>query len=122
MQHMVGHQLEFNCQNCSAPIHFSVLNTKALQEVICCQECNKKYLFDDETLVRQLQLFEALCRQVQRSEEILGNTSIAVNVGEHQIKVPFNILLTRLSSCLDLNINGKKSTITFRLDPLKDVK
>lgn len=121
MQQMVGHQLHFNCQVCDGPIHFSVLDTQAIAQVISCKECGKRYQFDDETLLRHLQKFEALCRQIQQSEEILGSTGIAIDVGQHHVKVPFNILLTRLSSVIELNINGKKSSITFRLDPLNQI-
>ena len=119
MQH--GHKLQFHCQNCDCPIVFSVLDAKEFNGIVSCSQCSRKYSFDDATLLRHLKQFEALCKQIHASQEILGSTSIAIDVGSHHVKVPFNILLTRLSSVMELNINGKKSTIAFRVEPLKDV-
>jgi len=116
-----GHKLQILCLACEAPILFSVLNRGDFDGVIPCPKCGKKYAFDDETLLRHLRQFEALCRQIHASEEILGGTSIAIDIGSHHVKVPFNILLTRLSSVIDLNIGGKKFSVAFRVEPLIDV-
>lgn len=113
----IGHRLQFHCQACEALITFSVLDS---EENVCCTNCRKRYLFD-ENLLRHLRQFEALCRQIYASEEILGTTHIAIDVGNSHVKVPFNILLTRLSSVIELNINGHKCSISFRLEPLKHV-
>lgn len=114
-----GHTLQFNCLSCKTPVTFSIfeLDTSA---PFCCPGCEKKYAFTDPALVRQLKKFEALCRQIQDSEEILGNSNVGVDVGEHHIKVPYKLLLTRLSSSLDLNIAGHKVSIFFRIEPIKD--
>lgn len=115
----VGHRLQFKCQQCDSPVDFSVLED--FDGEIHCGCCEQSYRFDDETLLRQLHLFEALCRQIHDSEEILGSTSIAIDVGSHHVKVPFNLLLTRMSSVLDLTIDGKKMEIHFRIEPVKDI-
>jgi len=117
----VGHKLQIHCQGCEEPILFSVLNRDDFDCVVPCLKCGKKYAFDDETLLRHLRQFESLCRQIHASEEILGGTSIAIDVGSHHVKVPFNILLTRLSSVIDLDIDGEKFSVAFRVEPLKDV-
>lgn len=117
----LGHRLEFNCEACLSAVKFSVFEIEKTGSLVCCEGCGKRYRFEDETLVRQLKKFEALCRQIHDSEEILGNTSIAIDMGTSHVSVPFNILLTRLSSVMELSINGKKCVIAFRLDPLKDV-
>lgn len=117
----VGHKLHFSCQGCSGSIIFSVLDTHALSQLLPCPECGKKYAFDDEVLLTQLKQFEALCKQIHQSASILGKTSVAIDVGTHHVKVPFNILLTRLSSVIELNIGGKKTLIEFRVDPLNDI-
>lgn len=116
-----GHKLQFHCQECQAPILFSVLDRDHFNQHVVCEACGRKYAFHDETLLRHLTQFEALCHQIYASEEILGSTAIAIDVGTHHVQVPFNILLTRLSSVIELNINGKKSVIFFRIEPLKDV-
>lgn len=113
------HNLQFNCQSCATPIYFSVFDAKMASQIFVCSDCGKKHAFNDE-LLKQLKQFEALCRQIHLSQEILGNTSIAIDVGSYHVKVPFNILLTRLSSTIELNIDGKKSLISFRIEPLKE--
>ncbi len=120
MQRQHLHQLQFHCQSCEACILFSVLNSKNLSQ-LNCPGCGKKYAFEDETLLRHLKQFEALCRQIHASEEILGSSSIAMDVGSHHVKVPFNILLTRLSSVIELKMNGQKIVIAFRIEPLHDI-
>ena len=117
----LGAKLQFNCERCTTPVPFSVLALEEITKNICCDSCGQKYRFDDDTLLRQLRKFEALCRQIHASEEILGHTSISIDMGSKHVNVPFNILLTRLSSVLELSINGKKCVISFRLDPLNDV-
>lgn len=114
-----GHTLCFNCLSCKTPVTFSVFELDH-REPVSCPECSKKYAFTDPTLVRQLKKFEALCRQIQDSEEILGSASVGVDVGEHHVKVPYKLLLTRLSSSLDLNIGGQPFSIFFRIEPIKE--
>lgn len=114
-----GHTLQFKCLSCATPVTFSVFDLDN-QPTICCHSCEKKFAFSDPVLVRQLKKFEALCRQIQDSEEILGTASVGVDVGEHHVKVPYKLLLTRLSSSLDLNIAGQKVPIFFRIEPIKD--
>lgn len=117
----VGHKLQIHCQACDEPILFSVLDREEFDGIVSCPKCKKKYTFDDDSLLRHLRQFEALCRQIYASEEILGGTSIAIDVGSHHVKVPFNILLTRLSSVIDLNVGDKKFSVAFRVEPLQDV-
>lgn len=111
--------LHFNCTCCDMPIHISMFDLDH-HTPLQCDVCGKNYLFNDPTLVRQLKKFEALCRQIHDSEEILGSASVGVNVGEHHVKVPYKLLLTRLNSNLELNMEGKKVSIFFRIEPTKD--
>lgn len=114
-----GHSLEFECQGCQQPVRFSIFDLDQ-HKPIQCEHCSKKYMLEDETLVRQLKKFEALCRQIRESEEILGNTAVGIQVGERNVKIPFKLLLTRMSSCLDLKIGNTPLTIAFRFEPIQD--
>lgn len=114
-----GHSLEFVCESCSEPVRFSIFDLDHQREVKC-SKCQKRYLFDDAILIRQLKKFDALCRQIRESEEILGSTAVGIDVGQTQVKIPFKLLLTRLSSCLDLQIGGKPFSIAFRFEPISD--
>lgn len=117
-----GHQLQFNCTCCQHPVHFSIFTLDQMNYTVECTHCGKHYLFDDETLRRQLGKFEALCRQIMESEEILGETCIGVDVGEHHVKIPYKLLLTRLNSSIDLMIGDQPISIAFRLEPAADLK
>jgi hypothetical protein len=116
-------QLEFHCQQCKHPISLPIFQLELESQVqpwtISCSHCQKKYLFQDETLKRQLKKFAALCQQLQDSEEILGQTAVGIDVGEHRVKVPYKLLLTRLNSLLELRIGEEDFSFVFRVEPLK---
>lgn len=116
-----SHLLQFDCQSCKAPVRFSIFELEGKNSVICCTECNKKYAFVDDTLKRQLRKFEALCRQLIDSEEILSQTSVGIDVGDTHVKVPYKLLLTRFNSTLDLMIGDQPCSISFRIEPIKDL-
>lgn len=85
--------------------------------LVTCSSCNKKYALGEETLKRQLKKFAALCQQIQDSQEILGDASVAVDVGGQSVKIPFKLLLTRLKSVLNLQIGNTKLSVAFRVEP-----
>ena len=116
----VGYQLHFNCLDCSEEVRFSVLGGKDTSAQIVCSSCLKRYAFDEGILL-QLQKFESLCRQIHESRDILGDTQVAVNVDDREVKIPYKLLLTRLSSVLQLQMAGRSVDIHFRLEPVKDV-
>jgi len=116
-----GHHLEFDCLECSDSVHFSIFDLDKPDTPIVCSGCQKNYILDDENLRRQLRKFEALCKQIVDSEEILGNTAIGIDVGGNQVKIPYNLLLTRLNTSLDLTIGDKNVSILFRMEPGMDL-
>ncbi len=116
-----GHRLQFKCTGCQETIYFSVFDLDQGHLTIQCSHCNKTFLFKDKNLLRQIKKFDTLCRTICDSEEILGEASVGVDVGEHHVKIPYKLLLTRLSSCLDLSIGNDPVSIIFRIEPAKDV-
>lgn len=114
-----AHTLEFDCQKCSKPVRFSLFEIEHHPDLTCAH-CWNKYIFEDEGLKQQLRKFEGLCRSILEAEEILGLTSIGVDVGDHHVKIPFKLLLTRLTSRLDLKIGDTNETLSFRFEPLQD--
>ncbi len=116
-----GHILQFCCQYCQAFVRFSVFEIEKQNGKIACSQCDLIYDFEDETLKRQLCLFEALCFQLKQSEEILSQTSVGIYIGDREIKIPYKLLLTRLNSTLDLMIGEHQTTITFHMEPTNDV-
>lgn len=109
--------LHFNCTECQNPVLFSVTDDFSPTKILTCEKCAKEYSLSEQIL-SQLRKFEALCKQIQESKEIFGQSAIAVDVGPHQVKIPFQLLLTRLSSVLELDIGGEKTNISFRVDTL----
>lgn len=114
-----GHFLQFSCQYCQHPVQFSVFKLEK-EEPVKCPDCGLIYDFSDEILMRQLQKFENLCRQIHLSEEILSNTSVGIYTGDREIKIPYKLLLTRLNSTLNLMVGDRPLTITFRIEPIID--
>lgn len=115
-----GHLLQFHCLKCKQPLAFSVFELEHQTPIISCSHCEKKYTLNDETLKRQLRKFAALCSQLVESEEILSQTAVGVDIGEHHVKIPYKLLLTRLNSILNLKIGEESVSIIFRMEPLKD--
>lgn len=115
-----GHHLQFDCLACKNPVHFSIFELEDEPHPLPCTSCKKQYAFDDDQLFRQLKKFEALCRQIVNSQEILGNTSVGIDVGGVQVKIPYKLLLTRFNSSIDLMIEDEPISITFRLEPALD--
>lgn len=116
-----GQLLSFHCQKCHQPIRFSVLDLKGHAGALSCDSCATSYAFGDKTLKRQIEKFEALCRQIAESEEILSNTSVGIHVAGQEVRVPYRILLTRLNSKLDLMLGDQRIVIEFRVEPRKDL-
>ncbi len=110
--------LQFKCLSCGSDVGFSLFNLDEKMP-IDCPDCKRKYLFSDQNLIRQVKKFAALCKQIRESEEILGHANIGIDVGEHHVKVPYKLLLSRLNSSLDLSIEGKTLSIQFRVEPTK---
>lgn len=125
----LGNVLEFHCvaEGCREAIRFSILDVTSRHR-LTCSACGQEYFFN-EALVAALTKFENLCRAIHESEEILGDTNVAVNVTGHEVKIPFRLLLTRLNTSLTLRITqddeGRKVErpieIQFRLQPLEDL-
>ncbi|MBS4167499.1 hypothetical protein [Parachlamydia sp. AcF125] len=115
-----GNLLQFNCKECGQSIAFSVFELEKREAPLSCPKCNHKYALQDAVLKRQLKLFADLCQQLLTSEEILGHTAIGIDIGEHHVKIPYKLLLTRLNSTLDLLIDGEPLSIKFLIEPLKE--
>ncbi len=115
-----GQKIEFKCvkDKCEGIITFLV-NSMKKDPVLRCGKCGNEYKFDKE-LVSRLEMFENLVKAVNEAKPILGDTNVAINLAGHNIKVPFRLLLTRLSTVLSLRMAGKTIDFLFRVEPLKE--
>lgn len=116
-----GYHLEFKCCKCDGTVAFSVFDLDQDDKQICCSSCGQDYAFKDPVLKRQICKFYALCRQIRDSEEILSSTSVAIDIGQHHVKFPYKLLLTRLNSQLDLQIGNQHLALRFRMEPINDL-
>lgn len=112
-----GPHLEFSCPGCDAPVPFSITQLPEQEYIAPCPSCKKKFVFNDEDLVRQLKKFTSLCTAIHESEEILGNSSIGIHMNDKEVKIPFKLLLTRLNSQIELMLGGVPVSIAFRIEP-----
>lgn len=117
-----GHFLQFNCLGCKQPLDFSIFELDDQHGILQCNHCEKKYALSDETLKRQLKKFTALCQQLVESEEILGHTEVGIDIGDHHVKIPYKLLLTRLNSTLRLKFGQETVSIMFRMEPVRDCR
>lgn len=114
-----GHRLSFPCVSCHQKVPLVIFELEQIAGELHCPHCNQDYCFNDPVLLRQLGKFEALCRQIAASEEILSNSSVGVDVGQQSVKIPFRLLLTRMNACLDLIVGKHRIAIAFRLEPME---
>lgn len=115
-----GSTLTFDCLACKNQVAFSLWQLHKEEEGITCPACAALYALNDPALKRQIQKFEALCRQLVESEEILADTAIGVRLHGQEVLIPYRILLTRFSSILKLSMGDAILPITFRLEPAQD--
>ena len=113
------HLFSLACTECSTDIDIPLKSLSTLPLIVQCSQCKKQYGFHDSTIVQQMTQFISLCKELKASEDILSHTSIAVQVGSQEVKIPFKILLTRLRSTLDLMVGGKKMVLSYRTEPKK---
>jgi hypothetical protein len=112
--------LTMQCTDCANVLNFPIKQSLKSPWLYRCPHCNKQFGISEE-LARQIKLFMDLCTQLKASEEILSSASVGVTVGSTQVKIPFKLLLTRLRSHFDLEINGSKVTVSTRTEPTKIV-
>ncbi len=111
--------IQIHCTYCGTLVAIPDRPTAKLPWVARCSGCNKQFGIESDVMARQIKQFVALCQQLKASEEILSNSAIAVTVGSVEVKIPFRLLLTRLKSTLDLEVDGKQISISSRTEPLK---
>lgn len=113
-------QIEFKCiqEDCQQPILFRLLEIEDNPRVKC-PSCNKEYSFNNDFLER-LRKFEMLVCAIREARDILSDVNIAINVKNHQVRIPYYLLLTRMNTLLTLNIGNRKVVFSFRVEPLQE--
>jgi hypothetical protein len=111
--------VEFKCiQNgCKGAIRFSILDV-GKKIAVQCPSCQNNYTFNKD-LTEKIKKFIELILAVRSAEDILGNTHVAIDVGEKSVQVPYRLLLTRLNTLLTLKIGSNEIIFKFRIEPLR---
>lgn len=112
--------IEFNCleEKCGKPILFKLEEVEKNPSVHC-PNCKKEYNFNSG-FIEKLKKFDNLVSAIKDAKEILGNTNVAINFKDHDIRIPYRLLLTRMNTVLKLNIGNKKVEFKFRVEPLEE--
>ncbi len=116
-------QVDFICidETCKAVIDFNVMQLEAKAGLISCPKCHRQYQFDDE-FIDKLRRLRTLILAVQDAADILGDIDVAVQTPSHEVKVPYNLLLTRLNTMITLELGGRAVEFNFRIEPLNNGK
>jgi len=111
-----AHKIELNCVSCGHAVEFSLLDLDPDMQLVC-KGCGRTYSFTPE-LKDKIKRFSKLLQAVYEARDLLGQANIGVKVGEEEVKIPYQLLLTRLNSLLDLKVNDQEMSFRFRVNPL----
>lgn len=111
-------QIEFNCleEKCKTAICFGLLDIEKNPHVKC-PRCKKEYGFNGD-FVYKLHKFDNLISAIRDAKDILSDTNVAINYKNHELKVPYRLLLTRMNTLLTLKVGNDKVVFRFRVEPL----
>ncbi len=115
-----GHSLSFPCTACGENVIFDLRTLQKGALKLHCNGCQKPFVFEEGTLLTQIRKFLNLIEVLKDSEDILSMTSVAIRVGDKEVQIPYKLLLTRLTSHLEIEMEGKKVHLMFRSEPAKD--
>ena len=115
-----GHSLSFPCTACSEDVTFDLRSLQQGPIQLHCKGCKKPFVFEEGPLLVQIRKFLKLVEVLKDSEDILSMTSVAIRIGEKEVQIPYKLLLTRLTSNLEIEMEGKKVHLLFRSEPAKD--
>ena len=116
-------QIEFNCleENCRNAIRLDMERIGVGKKTnIKCSHCSKEYSFNGN-FVEKISKFDTLVSAIKDAKEILGDTNVAVNFKNREIRIPYRLLLTRMNTLLSLTVGDKKVEFRFRVEPLDEM-
>lgn len=113
--------VDFACldDECKAPVTFNLLEQDKGKGRVTCAQCHREYLFDPE-FIGKLERLRRLVLTVQDSADILGDVNVSITTPAGEMKVPYWLMLTRLNTCITLDVGGRKVEFNFRVEPLNN--
>jgi hypothetical protein len=114
-------KVDFDCleEGCNTTIQFNLMALAQNQGQVACPNCHRPYQFD-RAFLKQLEKLRALVFAVRDAQDILGSCNIAITTPAGEVKIPYQLLLTRLNTMVTLNVGGHQMDFNFRVEPLQD--
>ncbi len=115
--------IDFDCieKECQSMLKFDLLEAlgKNKQQIIC-QKCHRIYEFD-KNFIGKLNKLRLLILAVRDAEDILGDCHISVITVSGEVRLPYQLLLTRLNTIISLECYDNKIDFNFRVEPLNNI-
>jgi hypothetical protein len=114
-------QADFVCldDECDAVIQFNIMDLEAAKGQVMCPACRRAYHFE-KSFIDKLSRLRKLILAVRDAEDLLGNVNVAVTTPTGEVKVPYQLLLTRLNTVFSFDIGGRQVDFHFRIEPLNE--
>lgn len=114
-------KVDFDCieDDCKHTIQFNLMSLKENKGQITCPSCHRPYKFD-KSFLSKLEKLRTMVQAVKEAEDILGNCNVAITTPAGEVKIPYQLLLTRLNTLISLNVGDYKIDFNFRIEPLND--
>ena len=111
-------QIDYKCvaDGCAEMIKFNLIDVTKEDFQVVCPKCHTPYEFDGE-LRDKLQRMCDLIIALRKSEDILGNCNVSVNVANGEVKVPYALLLTRLNTIITLKLGDQDVDFHLWVEP-----
>ena len=111
-------QIDFHCleEGCGEVVKFNLSEIVSKDFQAVCSKCHKAYQLDAalrDKLARMLDLIHA----IRRSEDILGDAMVSVNVAGGEVRIPYALLLTRLNTLITLEFGDRKVDFHLWVEP-----
>lgn len=113
-------KVEFHCVQgkCQGTVIFEMFSLKG-GDKIQCPDCHNEYYFNQD-LIAKLKKFYQLISAVRDAQDILMNTNVCITVDNHEVKIPYRLLLTRMNTLLTLQIGDHHIDFKYRVEPLRE--
>lgn len=114
-------EVDFACmdEECKAAVTFNLLDLDRSKGRVICPQCHREYVFDEAFLAKLMRL-RKLVMTVHESADILGDVNVAISTPAGEVKIPYWLMLTRLNTCITLDVAGRKVEFNFRVEPLNN--
>ncbi len=114
-------KIDFDCleADCGQTIQFNLMGLKKNKGVVTCPHCHRPYEFD-RAFLGKLEKLRTMVQAVKDAEDILGNCNVAITTPAGEVKIPYQLLLTRLNTLISLDVGDRKIDFNFRIEPFND--